>query len=451
MTQFVMEKKYQPYVLTGLLALFFCYVMVWVVTIPFDGAPDEELRYLVPQYIYRYADLPTGYHPEVIYHEGFYSYAFYPQLLGALLSAGFMWLGQVLTFGQVELFHLARLTSVCCGLGVSYLLGKTSYRLTGSFAMRLFTMSLVIAWPQLTFLSAYINNDIVGLLGAVIVSDGMVKLWKEQAWRVKDTLWVAMGYVICLLGYVNTYPLVLFSGLYFLMMLLRLQLRDKRSVFWTINHCLLLLLILLVLAFPFFLRNYLLYQDWLGNRVFEARNQEWLSAGHPPTLFPFQNGNFWDMVQLKAFWKSMVESFIGVFGYMSIGLAPELYSRYLWLILLGSGLSLGVFSWRLVAKKGKMEDVVLILTSLLTSLLTIFLVLYRSFKTDYQAQGRYVIVLIIPLILLAIIGYHKVLSRLPKLVRVSLVVLLTLLILQQSLAIYQDYIYHSYVELGLSR
>lgn len=446
-----LSKKKQSILLVLLLSLFFCYLMVWVFTIPFNGAPDEALRYLVPRYIYETWSLPTGYDPAVIYHEGYYSYAFYPQLLGAVVSAAFMRLGDLVVFEKVALIYWARLTSVFSGLGVSYVLGRTSYRLTSSFAVRLLTMTLVVAWPQLTFLSAYLNNDIIGLLGTAILVEGMIIIWKEQDWRLRDTFWVALGYIVCLLGYANTYPLVLFSGLYFLVMLVRCQRQKGKSIFWIFNHCLLLLVLLLTLAFPFFLRNYLLYQDWLGNQVFEARNQEWLREGNPPTLFPYQGGNFLAMVMSLPFWKSTMESFIGVFGYMSIVMSPLDYAIYRGFMLLGLVFS-GVTSiWRLVTKTIDWDRILLGLTLVGSSLLTIGLVLYRGFKVDYQAQGRYIIVLIVPLFLTAVTGYSKLLCKLPKWLRVMLSVLLMVCVLAQSLSVYQKYIYYPYIELGLTR
>ena len=51
----------------------------WV--LPFNQGPDEEMRYLVPQYIYKHGTLPAGWDPEVRHRVLWgISYAFHPIL-----------------------------------------------------------------------------------------------------------------------------------------------------------------------------------------------------------------------------------------------------------------------------------------------------------------------------------------------------------------------------------
>lgn len=429
----------------------FCYLLVWVFTIPFDAAPDEELRYLVPHYIYEHLALPTGFDEAVIYREGYYSYAFYPQLLGSLVSAFLMRLGQFLSFGKIDLIYFARLTSVLSGLGLSYIFGKTVQRLTNQFSSRLVAMFLIVTWPQLTFLSAYLNNDIIGLFGAALVIDSMVKLLRETEWRLKDTLQVALGYVICLLGYLNAYPIVLFSSFYFLLMIIRVKQERARTNVWVLNHCLVLALLMFLLVVPFFARNYLLYGDWLGNRIFEARNQQWLLEGNLPTLFPYREGGMVEMILSVSLWESTLKSLIGTFGYMTIWLSSVEYVFYLGGLVAGLGLFIGTRVKVWVRQRLSQGEVLFSLTLTLSSLVTVLLFLYRSFKVDYQAQGRYIIMLLLPLFLMASVGYAKLLAKLPQWVRRLAVILSLLLLCWQSVSVYQHYIYQSFVELGLRR
>lgn len=439
-------KKWQNWIVGLVLVLSFCYLLIWVVTIPFNSAPDEELRYMLPTFIYKNWFLPTGYHDQVVYREGYYSYAFYPQWLGPITSALFMKMDDIVSIKSIKLFHFARMTSVCAGLGVSYVLGITSQRLTNKFSFRIFAMILVVSWPQLTFLSSYINNDIIGLLGATILLDSMVKLWKEKNWKLKSTFQVGIGYVICLLGYVNTYPLILCSAFYFIMLLKRVQVKRGYKLYWLANHCLTLSIFVLILAFPFFLRNYLLYSDWLGNNVFEARNQLWVAQGNSPTLFPFE-GTFLELLFASAFWESTLMSAIGVFGYMDVYMTDWDYRFYLLFIFLGIGSSLASWSFRLLTKRLNKDDFALIISIFTTCLLTVFLVLYRALYVDYQAQGRYLMIAIIPLFLMALMGYESIFLKFPKWLKIASGVIFLLLLLYYAGRTYYQYIYLPYIGL----
>ena len=77
------------------------------------GAPDESMRSLVPRAIAAGNLFPSGYDPEVIYFLGNWSYAFYPQALGAYLSAFFMKVTELLGFSENACFEAGRMASVC--------------------------------------------------------------------------------------------------------------------------------------------------------------------------------------------------------------------------------------------------------------------------------------------------------------------------------------------------
>lgn len=77
---------------------------IWIATrIEISGfytsAPDEKMRSLVPLAIAHGNIFPSGYDPEVIPEAGNWSYAFYPQMAAAYLSAGFMAISNALGLG----------------------------------------------------------------------------------------------------------------------------------------------------------------------------------------------------------------------------------------------------------------------------------------------------------------------------------------------------------------
>ena len=54
------------------------FFLAWI--LPLNGGPDEEMRYLIPQYIYRHGTLPHGGDPEIRNKLWGISYGFHPIL-----------------------------------------------------------------------------------------------------------------------------------------------------------------------------------------------------------------------------------------------------------------------------------------------------------------------------------------------------------------------------------
>ena len=62
---------------------------VWMHYLPFNGGPDETMRFLIPQYIYHYGSLPNGADSAVIDSRWGTSYGFTP-IFSYIVSAVFM-------------------------------------------------------------------------------------------------------------------------------------------------------------------------------------------------------------------------------------------------------------------------------------------------------------------------------------------------------------------------
>ncbi|NQN50681.1 hypothetical protein HPA05_04810 [Streptococcus suis] len=437
--------RFQFFLILFSIILFFTY-LVWAITIPFDGAPDEYLRYKIPMFIYKYGRLPTGYDVETLFDRGGnWSYGFYSQFLAPLFSAFFMKLTSFISQSDQALLLSARFTSVVSGVLTANVVAFSVWRITNSRSFRLLTLLFVGLWPQIIFLSSYVNNDIVGLLGVALVIDVIIKTSIAQEWTYFDTLYLALSFVVCLLGYINTYGFVLFAGVYFLF---AISYSNKKSLATHAKHCFLLAAVLLVIVAPFFIRNYLLYGDFFGSSAFEAAHQKWIEQGGESML----NGavsygrNFVEFLTWRNFdfivWTW--QSFIGRFSYMSLVLSDLLYYAYWYCLVIGT--FLGIFySFK---KKLTVWSFSAYLSIFCSILLTVFLHVYRSYFTDYQPQGRYIIGLFVPLCLMMMFGYNRLLKKCPKVQRLVFYLAICLLILT-SIHIFKNYIYDFYIIRGL--
>ena len=444
------RRSSQLFIVLLSMVLFVTY-LIWAITIPFDGAPDEYLRYKIPMFIYKHGYLPTGYDAETLFDRGGnWSYGFYSQFLAPLFSALFMKVTSLFSQSDQALLLSARFTSIVSGILTANVVALSVLRITKSEYFRILTILFVGLWPQIIFLSSYVNNDIIGLLGVALVIDVIVKTSISRKWTYFDTLYLALGFIVCLLGYINTYGFVLFAGLYFLFAINNTSKLNKNNLVTIAKHCFLLSIILIVVVAPFFIRNFLLYGDFFGSSAFEAAHQKWIEQGGESML----NGavsygrNFVEFLTWRNYdfivWTW--QSFIGRFSYMSLVLSDFLYNAYWYSLILGVILSM----YYSIKKKLSVWSFSAHLSIAGSMLLTVLLHAYRSYFTDYQPQGRYIIGLFVPLCLMMMFGYYSLLKKYPKVQRLVFYLSVCLLVLS-SIHIYKNYIYDFYIikELGV--
>lgn len=447
------------------LVLFLFFVIVWlclwvfcISIIPASplGGPDEGLRYLVPKFIFETGQLPTGYDTATIHSMGNWSYAFYPQFLGPLFSAGFMSFVSVFSSTPDNLIYAARMTSVLFGTLTVLFVGKTVEKLYKSSengkVFSYLAMMLFVAWPQVAFLSAYVNNDIVGLCGVSIILYACMAGYKDQ-WNGRNATFLALGFIICLLGYINSYGFVLFGGLFFVISLWW-QVNSKAKFFKLFST---VALMTLLLAGPFFLRNAVLYSgDVFGLSSFREETQEWErdSGKEAQRSYEEQTGQgIISLIRSEAYRETQTESAIARFGKMTI--APEekymnIYKYFIWIGVLGC-IWFCASKWlRYIRNQKKSKKFVmmlgqgglLIISVAAACVVTVALSLYYSLFIDYQAQGRYIIYLLVPLVVAVFHGWMFIIERIiVKKYQFFIVSLLMSVYLITTLIIYYKYIF----------
>lgn len=365
------------------------------------GGPDESMRSLMPRAIAAGNLFPSGYDPEVIYFLGNWSYAFYPQALGAYLSAFFMKAAEILGFSENACFEAGRMASVCLSVVALTFASLAAERVARRMRLdaRLAGAGAIVLmglWPQYAFLSAYMNNEIVALAGVCLIIYSLVSGLMD-GWGAGARAALSAGVIVAALGYWNAYGFILAGVGTFVWSLVRMEVpaREKARLFLTAA------IPAAVCVLPFFALNVVRYGDLLGMATFHERYQQWLDAGGQVLQTPYAGG-IASMLLESEYVTSTWRSFIGVFGYMSYLLPFLAYLAYTALAcaLSGAFLARGAREGALSGWGGR----VLSGAVALGCAVTVALSLYYSLATDYQPQGRYVIYLLPPLAMAMALG-----------------------------------------------
>ena len=421
----------------------------WARVITFDEntlthAPDERMRFMIPNFIYTFGRLPTGYDPEVIHKMGNWSYAFFPQFLGPIISAVFMRMMSIVHDSQNALVFAARLTSVLSGTVAIFFVNRTIFVLTKNKIYSILGMTLLAFWPQFAFLSSYVNNDIIALAGISIMCYSIARSINE-GWSVKISITLAVGMTICLLSYMNSYGFVLAFGIYYILTNI---MGVKKQIVTVKEFCtsfVIIFSIVSILCFPFFIRNAMLYNgDFFGLTTFRQESINWgqnegliwateqakawsvehsvpwdentiaLWLSHNTNLGysnhtimmsnPYQ-GSLFSLIRNIGFINTTYQSFISAFGSMTIFLPSIFYSIY--------GLVIGIALIGLLRFKfHNINTSLFVLSCFLGVLITFALHLIYVLTGDFQAQGRYIISILVPLVICSTYGFKSILSPL---------------------------------------
>lgn len=104
--------NYSQYLIVLCLCFYYFYLSRKIGLSTENGGPDEIARSLLPRCIVNGNPYPSANDSCSVYHLGNYSYAVYPQLLAAYVSAFFMTIAKVFGATEPQIFQAGRLASV---------------------------------------------------------------------------------------------------------------------------------------------------------------------------------------------------------------------------------------------------------------------------------------------------------------------------------------------------
>lgn len=402
----------------------------WMLASPYAAPPDENMRYDIPMYIYKYGVLPRGDDPALINNAWGLSYAFFP-ILSYMVSALFMKVVSVFSTEPIALLMAARFFSVLCGTGTAFMSLKIGRKLFGKNIGFLFA-AMVAFLPQNVFISSYVNNDALAILSTSLIVWFWIK-GIESNWDLKACVGLAVSISICALSYYNAYgfilcSIILFYATFFLKETGAQCVRGTHALrgpersgdrfsdsVW--GKTLIIVGIVFVLAGWWFIRNAILYDgDFLGMRSMDAcaEAHAWPEVRPSAHTTPMSQGmSIFDMLFRTTWLLSVGRSFIGKFGGMSVTMPMWSYPFAIAFFLVGFVLFFKnerkAFSFKtdVEGKKYAILSWVMVLAALIPNLLS----MYNSYASDYQPQGRYSLPMIIPFFYFIAIGYGSVLRK----------------------------------------
>lgn len=395
------------------LAGFFGFMMMWMMNQPFGVSPDEQMRYLIPQFIYEHGNLPHGGDPEIRNADWGISYGFTP-ITSYIISALFMKIASFFSADFMVLLRAARLVNVLFGTATVFIIiriGKKLFEKPYDWLFIIVASSL----PQFIFVNSYVNMDSIALFGAAFLFYTCI-LGKESGWKTKHVILFAVALSVCLLSYYNTYGLVLCFSIFFVISVIISCQGEKDWWKTLLKKGMLVVLVVFILCGWWFIRNAVLYNgDFLGlttcNEYGEMYGREDLKPSNIQT--PEKQGlSIWEMFRngwvLVSGW-----SFFGVFGAMDMLLHFRVYQIYFGLTLIGvigAFLAIPKLFRRKDEENRKVDDIWFTVCSVLSIFFTIGISAYYSYTNDYQPQGRYILPMMIPFFYFIVTGFVRILK-----------------------------------------
>ncbi len=374
---------------------------------PFNSCPDESMRYQVAEYIYIHGKLPHGAEESIINPIWGFSYAFYP-MLAYIIGAVFMKFTSIFTTDPSWLVLAARMVSVLCGVGMAIFTIKIGKKVFKGWHALIF-IAIVLFLPQSVYMFTYVNTDSLALFSISII----VYMWikgLETKWDIKYCIGLAIGISVCALSYYNAYGFILCSIILF--GLSTLLCYEKKWDYQTmIKKGLIISMIVLALIAWWYIRNYILYDgDILGLNVTNYYGELYAQDGMKPSQRALKTPqaigmSVWDMLTKgyngspDSWLKIATSSFIGCFGYMTIFLSDRITDLYWMFFIFGLLCTCIRFkeNYALTENKCMRKEGLFNWCMGLALVIPNVLNIYNSYTSDYQAQGRYSLPMLIPL------------------------------------------------------
>lgn len=469
-------KKREKWIEVLYLLFVFLFVWKWSRVLPYNTGPDEYMRYDVVRWLYEHPwQLPHGGDPALRDSTWGISYAFYP-ILSYMLSAVFMHVGDL--FGAEVPLWSARMAGVLFTTGSTWMMLLASKKLFQGWYRWLFVV-LVTMLPNFIFIGAYVNTDSLAMFSAAVLFYVWASYLKE-GWSWKNCVVLAVGMALCALSYYNAYGWILCSFFFFCLTVLFCSGDSwKKRIQFLLSRGIVISLITFAGAGWWFIRNIVLYDgDILGRNICTEYAERYAVEQCKPSnrITPSLKGmRFKEMLFYvdpgwAHNWTIMVlVSFIGTFGYLDVYMPYGLSKVYILLYTLGfTGIVwLGrqfhwkySASWKTVNSMGhipvKIKTIavsrqwnpkgVFNLTVLAAMLLPPAILSYYAYFSDFQAQGRYALPALIPLMYFITSGYQKWMEKLikkEKIRKTACIILIAFMVLS-ALYTYRFVIYRTY-------
>lgn len=407
-----------------LLALVLLNGLLWAFSIPFNGAPDEYDHYRLAKFISQnnripvlrkdmdfyfmslYTKMPVA-DWEIVLHKtnpifkNSFLYEFKPLYMmwpcGAYLFYGlFGKLGALCP--PVGDFYFMRLFSVLCGGLIVFFIYDLARKIfpKEEYLPKLSAVFAALI-PQFTFLSGYINPDIVTALFVTL----LLLSWDycvTKDFNLKSGFFLGVSLGFCLLGKISGYGVILLTFVFLLISFRNSQVKK-------VPFCLIVFSGVFLISGWFFIRNFVLYGDVSGYfanmKAMTHFFRETPSFILQHDIFTALRNMHYGIKAVPYLFNFCFTSFWGVFGWMNLLLPKGFY-------FLAYGLTLiGFVGWIVAFAKNRGEVVrnKMLVLLFCTFPLQIFMVVCYVLMIKYQPQGRYFHAILAPLSILLSYGW----------------------------------------------
>lgn len=420
------------------------FALAWI--LPFNAAPDEKMRYMIPQYIYKHGTLPAGYDEEIRNEIWGISYGFHP-ILPYIFGGYLMKLVGIFNSSDKALLMAARFINVLIGMGFYWYVLQIGKKLFHNKLFRAFFVALLAMLPQLLYLFVYVNTDGIAVFSSSII----IYYWLEglqHKWDRRTCTGLAVGLAICALSYFNAYGYGLFSMVVFVSSLIVFFKKEgaKKCAGIIMKRGIYIAALVFLLTGWWFIRCAILYDgDFLGLYTPEIYGEMYAMEEYKPSVklsLAEQEVPLDEMLCLEEeggmeWIRTTYRSTVGYFGYFEYPLGLDIYEIHKRLFGLGAvgifqHLVLGALYYLRAAfykvrrknclvcpvlerpaysyencKMSPINFCILQFSFGCCIIIPILLSLYYSYYSDFQPQGRYIMPMILPLMYFAAAGVQR--------------------------------------------
>lgn len=385
----------------------FCVFLLLSIVIPFNQAPDESSRYLLAEYMFKHKSLPLGTNPEVRIPIWGISYAFSP-FLSYMLSSILMTVTSLITVDSNILLISARFANVICSTITIILIMAISEELFSKKEKWIFII-LCSTFPGFIFISSYVNCDALAITSSAVVIYAWI-LGMKSNWDKKSCVFLIIGLSICVLSYQNAYGYILLTIFLFGFEIYRNY--KLKKVISILKKGVLIFISVTILGGWFYIRNLIVYDgDLLGQETSRQMAEVYADDAFKPSnkSNPYKEGlSVKQMYFDKGWLKTSYKSFIGVFGNMNVQMPQGYYKLYTGIFSVGLICVLLSYKKLHAMRKTKKVFYSLIIGSII---FPICLSTWYSYFSDFQPQGRYVLSILLPLMLLLSKGIISIINK----------------------------------------
>ncbi|RHM59411.1 MULTISPECIES: glycosyltransferase family 39 protein [Coprobacillaceae] len=384
--------------------LIFILMFICSTRLVMSQAPDEYMRYSIPQYIVNHGTLPNGNEKEILNAIWGFSYGFTPYL-PSLISVLFMKIVMLFTHNASYLLVAARLTSVLAGSITFFICCKIGEEIFNK-KITIYLFSIIVTLlPQFFYLSLYLNNDSFSVMTTALIVYAWIKGIKTN-WQYFYCVFLGVSIGLCALTYYNAYGFILCS--IFVYCISCYQAGFDLKTFFV--RGMIIALSAFIIGGWFFIRNAMIHHgDFLGmNSMYEC-GEKYAQDGYQLSkrmTYEHQGIGVVSMLLHTNWFIDTAKSFVCASGYMKYIISNILFVGYVLLSILGLG-STVIGLKNNYQLKFKLKPY-FIICLILCMLIPIVLSIKYSYSIDYQPQGRYIMSILVPLALFISIGYEYI-------------------------------------------